>query len=259
MSVLNLGVQGAPGVITHFWAQETESHSLIRQLYRLASNHSQEDIVHHVWNAILRVYFPSIATAPNGQRWTVLLEPYRGPLHNLPIHRPDILVVRLQHRQVTSGINVVGRDFIWVECKPPSHDRPSGWKNVLVEAVGRLQDAHPTRVVPVIVAVGRRMMFFSWDPISTNNAVQLSIRSGHPHTLVWPLDRRLRPWTGPWVNQATGRIDLSRALEIDCLTTEIVNGQTVLTRRADLAQIELILVTIRNMTLQGTNSAYWSC
>ncbi|EER39935.1 predicted protein [Histoplasma capsulatum H143] len=249
MAAPNLGIiPTTQGVQIHFWNRNEEAHFLIRNLYHLPANHSQEDIVDHVWVAICRLYFPHTATGHNGTRWTVLWEAYRGPPHHLSEHKPNVLVVRLQPQQVVGGLRVYGRDYLWVECKPPSHDTPSGWKNLINEATERLNSAHPQRAVAVIVAIGCRMMAFWWDPTNTVVTPRMSIQAAHPQTVVWDLDPRLKSWfQGGWVDSATGRVDLSQALAVDCITEEIVNGQRMLRWRDELAEIEKLLVSIRHM------------
>ncbi|KAF2258232.1 hypothetical protein CC78DRAFT_479405, partial [Lojkania enalia] len=50
------------------------------------------------------------------------------------------------------------RDYLWVECKKATLDRPSSWKNVLEEAVIRLNSAHPNLNVFLIIAIGTKCM-----------------------------------------------------------------------------------------------------
>ncbi|KAK2813373.1 hypothetical protein FQN50_000688 [Emmonsiellopsis sp. PD_5] len=260
MAAPNLGVIPiVQGQQTHFWDPEQEAHSLITNFRRLAPNSAQEDIVDHVWAGICHTYFPHIATTPQGPRWAVLREPYRGPPGHLTAHKPNVLVVRLQPQPGPGGLQINRRDYLWVECKPPSHDKPSGWKDLINEATQRLASAHPQRRVSVIVAIGFKMMAFVWDPTIAPANPQLSIRATSPPTRIWPLDPHLRSWhTGGWVNPTTGRIDLSRALSVDCVTLQTVNGQRVLRWRNDLPRIEQVLVSVRVGALPGFNANHWS-
>src|SRR3954451_8153003 len=83
----------------------------------------------------------------NGPRWAIDREAYRGyPPLSPSQTKPDLIAIKLtvvpmQQPQVPQ---VVGRDFLWIECKAAAHDIPFGWKNVLQEAATRLSTAHPT-------------------------------------------------------------------------------------------------------------------
>ena len=36
------------------------------------------------------------------------------------------------------GGPIIKRDYLWIECKSPSHDKPPGWKDALSQAATRL-------------------------------------------------------------------------------------------------------------------------
>jgi hypothetical protein len=104
-----------------------------------------------------------------------------------------------------------------------------------------------------MIAVGWKCMFFVWDPVSTMQQKQLFVRpadNGQP----WPIDPRVKvPIYGLWFDPATGEICPNNAMTLDCFSSEVVNGQTLLSNRANLGLIEQILVRIQNTALQGQN------
>jgi hypothetical protein len=255
----SIGVTPAQGVTAHFWDRNEVANALIRRLYYLPANQADEDIVGHLWVAICRFYFPHTATGVNSPRWTILQGPYRGPPNQTNGHKPNAVAVRLQIQQGPSGIEVAGRDYLWLECKSSTHDTPSGWKDLINETTQRLVSAHPQRKVAVVVAIGLRMMSFLWDPTHTVMGPQLSIRAAHPDTTIWYLDGRLKSWAGSaWVTPS-GLIGLSQALNADCITQVIVNGHSLPSHWADLMTIEASLLSIRGMEFTGLNSSHWSC
>lgn len=140
----------------------------------------------------------------------MLLDPYRETQHNLSEHNSKVLVVRLNYLPPT-GNTFAQCDYLWIECKPSAQDSPSGWKNLLNETTRRLDDAHLTRQIFVIAAIGPKLMAFVWDPNTTVQCPQLTIQAASPQSLVWSLDARLKGFMGHWVDGTTGRIDLGQA------------------------------------------------
>ncbi len=59
------------------------------------------------------------------------------------------------------------RDFLWVECESADKDTPDGWKDFIGEAVTRLDSAHPTRELFVVLAIGLKWIYLAWDPLNT--------------------------------------------------------------------------------------------
>jgi len=174
----------------------------------------------HMWGAIVAQYYGSVAVNQNAPRWNVMREAYRGLMPINPSQRkPDVAVVA--HFTVPPAghiFNLQHRDSLWVECKAPNKDTPSEWKNLVNEAVVRLNNSHPTRQLFLIFAIGIKAMVFLWDPVTpaVPGAVGLFIR-GHGH--IWALDRRILPINASqWCNVATGEVDPSQALVLDCWT-----------------------------------------
>ena len=87
-----------------------------------------------MWSAIIAHYFVSIAVNPNVPRRNVIREPYRGlmPL-NSSQRKPDMAAVVAHFMPPLAGqnFNLQHRDALWVECKAPDKDTPSGWKNLM--------------------------------------------------------------------------------------------------------------------------------
>ncbi|KAJ2898297.1 uncharacterized protein MKZ38_004022 [Zalerion maritima] len=105
----------------------------------------------------------------NKKQYQILREAYRGLPPAAPYGvKPDVIVVRLQNIQQLPGQPPQSneRDILWIECKAPSLDVPHEWNRVLNEAVGRLDVAHPTRRVYLILAIGLKWMPFLWDPVA---------------------------------------------------------------------------------------------
>ncbi|KAK4233454.1 hypothetical protein C8A03DRAFT_38832 [Achaetomium macrosporum] len=164
---------------THFWTQGTASHSKIAVLGNLGPNYAQEDVVCHAWTAILVEYF--VRLLPLGPHsYSIDTQAYRGPNASQPNqHKPDVVVVKMQTtvNPAAGGAppRTVSRDILWVECKAPNHDTPSGWKDLIEEASDRLVDAHPNRMLFLIVGIGLKWMIFKWDPIGGANASPLQV------------------------------------------------------------------------------------
>lgn len=56
-------------------------------------------------------------------------------------------------------------DHLFIENKPPSHDKGFSWKDLIFEACGRLQSVcGNTYDAYLICAVGLKFMIFYWDP-----------------------------------------------------------------------------------------------
>jgi len=83
--------------------------------------------------------------------------PYRGyPPVNPSQIKPDLITVKLIATQALQNQppQNISRDFLWIECKAASEDKPHSWKNVLNEATTRLQIAHSTQLVFLMIAIG---------------------------------------------------------------------------------------------------------
>lgn len=143
------------------------------------------------WEAICHMYFPQSARTAGGVKYLVRRDAYRGPPAAPSSQKPDVVVVELATPQVgPDGLpRSRKRDILWVECKAPERDQPGAWKTVLNEATKRLNAAHPTRNVWLIVASGLKWMVFYWDP-STVRAQPLQVKSAQAG-LYWPLDPRI--------------------------------------------------------------------
>jgi hypothetical protein len=228
-------------------------------LYSRGIGYSQEDVVWHAWGEICALYFPKIATPPNGPRWSIDREAYRGFAQNVSHTKPDLIAVKLvpAPQQINPLPSFRSRDYVWIECKPASEDSPSGWKNVLSEAIGRLEVAHPNRAVYLVIAVGSKCMFFLWDP-SGNQQPQHFLRNSNTGE-DWMIDARISSVIdGPWFDRNTGRIRPELAMTLDCFSEEIVNGRRVLRNRVYLSTIEQVLVGIQNSVLiQGFNPLHF--
>lgn len=174
-----------PGIATwspHFWEPSTTACRNIGRIYTKGPAYTNEGVVWNAWNAILIIYFPQNATTANGISWSIEWEAYRGlpPTQNSSQTKRNVIAVRLNPTQVPQGQvpQIEGRDFLWVECKAASHDKASGWKDVLNESVTQLAHAHSTRPLYLIIAVGWKCMFFLWDPIGmVQQQSQCRIRS----------------------------------------------------------------------------------
>lgn len=105
-----------------------------------------------------------MTSTPTRLRWAIDREAYWGYLPLGPSHtKPDLVAVKMI--QIFPGqldllprINL--RDFLWIECKAAMEDTPSRWKNALVEAATRLDTAHLTRAVFLIIAIGWKTINF---------------------------------------------------------------------------------------------------
>lgn len=225
----------------------------------LGVHQAEDNLGAHIWDAICGVYFPRFSATPDEDKWSVRRLAWRGPPDRLDEYRPTLVATKLRTQPGVDRLMLYCRDYLWVECKPFTHDTPDGWKDLIDETVGELDSAHPNRDVAVVVAIGLRMMAFWWSPSRAAISPQMSIQAAQPRATVWHLDQRLKCWpSGGWVDQTTGRIDLSEALTIDCLSEPVVDGYGATTRRNDLRHVEQIIESVRQTSLPAWNSAHWA-
>jgi hypothetical protein len=213
--------------------------------------------------AILIIYFPQNATTPNGISWSIEQEAYRGlpPTQNPSQTKPDVIAVRLNPIPVPQGQvpQIEGRDFLWVECKAASHDKASGWKDVLNESVMQLAHEHSTRPLYLIIAVGWKCMLFLWDPIGiVQQQPQYQICS-EDKTKQWAIDTRIKAIRStPWVNMLSGEIIPRNAMELDSWTlAPAAAGTNVLANGNNLGIIEPVPPCSSNYT--SPSLRYESC
>lgn len=180
----------------HFWDPTTSAYAKVSIIYNKGALYNYEDVVWHAWGEICDLYFPKVATIPTGPRWSIDREAYRGyPPKDPSQIKPDLIAIKLTPGQTQPGQvpQFNSRDYLWIECKAASEDRPSGWKNVLIEAATRLIVAHPNRVVFLIIAVGWKCMYFVWDPTgSIQGQRQLFLRPSN-NAQPWMIDPRIKP------------------------------------------------------------------
>jgi len=238
-----------PPTLRHFWDRDTAAFTGILHVLNKGPRYDQEDVVQHMWNAIFNLYYGSIAVHPFAPRWTVIREPYRGlPPLNLSQKKPDVVAVVAKFQQ---AIGLQHRDTVWVECKAPNHDTPSRWKNLINEATVRLNNAHPTRRLFIIFAVGLKLMVFLWLPQAAGG-VGLTIR-GHGRN--WTLDPRIQPLhPSPWYNAAAHEVVISQAIVLDCFTR--TPGGT-LQNWPMLQWLHSFLIFTSQVTFPGMNPGIW--
>lgn len=207
-----------------------------------------------MWGAIIAHYHRSIAVNPMGPRWHVIREAYRGLIPFNPSQKKPDVVAALAYftaQPAAQNFTLQHRDGLWVECKAPNKDIPSGWKDLMSQAAVRLNTSHPTRQLYLIFAIGLRAMVFEWDPV-TPGAVGLIIR-GKGHT--WTLDHRIRLINpSPWHNAATQEVDPNKALVLDCWTT---TPGGVLRNWQMLLWLHRFLVGSSQMVFPGMNPGVW--
>lgn len=154
---------------SHWWDANTAAQNAVLDLKDVGPGHSKEDVTWKAWESILSLYFPTYAATPDGVKYMIRREAYRSLVYQPESTRPDVVVVKLSDprpnadgynrlvRPVNSLLNriersnavprSVKRDILWVECKAPNHDSPGLWADLMLEAVERLEDAHPDRNV----------------------------------------------------------------------------------------------------------------
>jgi hypothetical protein len=245
--------------LLHFWDRTTSAFSKIAIIYNRGANYNQEDVVCHAWGEICDLYFPKVAATDTAPRWAVDREAYRAfpPLEPSQV-KPDLIVVKLMPiipNEPNLLPYITSRHFLWIECKAATEDTPSGWKNALAEATTRLDIAHSTRIVYLIIAVGWKCAFFVWDPINILPRPHIFIRPVSNQQL-WLIDQRIKALVNfTWVDNLSGEFNPSGALELECFWNVVENGLPVLANHRKLATIEQFLVYIQNSALQGLNPA----
>ncbi|KAK4095893.1 hypothetical protein N658DRAFT_502184 [Parathielavia hyrcaniae] len=249
----------------HFWDPHTADAMKIQGLLELGPTYQQEDVVWQVWSRLLERYFPA-DPGPQGQGvYTVDREPYRGPPGAVSTVRPDHVVLRLLRAvnpppPAPQVPQIHRRDILWVECKAPNHDTPGQWNLLITEAAGRLREAHPTRNLFLITAVGLKWMFFKWDPANVNPLQVLA----HNVNQAWTIpcqelcfDPTLLGQRHVVQNNATGAldtVDTRRAYTLDCVTlgqnNMPVHGQ-------DLILAVNCFAHVQNTAFPGYNPAHF--
>lgn len=251
----------AAPAVNHFWEIEEAAALKIAKIAEKGDNHPYEDVVWHAWDKIPRPYFPERAGTAAGPRYSIEREAYRGPPGGPLEHKPDVIVVRISNVQQAAGQRPIAaeRDVLWIECKASVHLRASGWHTVLLEAVQRLDSAHPDRVVFLILAVGLKWMPFKWDPLNPLSAAQKLEMLTENGQEVWAdIDRRIRPVVlsqqpnSPQPYIKDGRfIDTARAYTLNYWDLD-ANGD--ITHFADLQLLETLFNYIQGTAvLHGFN------
>lgn len=219
-------------------------------------------MVWHAWDEICRVYFPRQTLRPTDARWSIEREAYKGPTSALFGTKPDIIVVKLLQYILPPGqppgqppARFVSRDYLWIECKAASEDSPSGWKNALDEAAERLIEAHPSRTIFLIIAVGWKCITLIWDPTNqVTNQPQFFIRSANG-SRIWTIHRSFKTaLLYSWIDIVSGEISTFRAMTLDCWSIRHDSqGQSFLTNSDNLSTIERFLIGIETTPLNGSN------
>ncbi|KAH7308991.1 hypothetical protein B0I35DRAFT_463864 [Stachybotrys elegans] len=244
---------GVPGLV-HYWDPTAEPYRRVVKVANVGPWHNQEDVVSHMWNAILSHYFPSTAAPGLPFQWIVGREPSRGPAAPVS-ERIKVTMSVLAPGPSGTLANDVERDYIWVECKAPSRDEPFEWKGAFDEAARRLDVAYRDREMFVIVAIGLKYIKLYWDgprKLPLPGCKILGWRADR-----WALDDRFKAPVGllrlsPYVNQATGDIDTSRALSLDFWTRGGPDGRPL--NHGACTNLELFFQDIRTMIkLPGVN------
>lgn len=176
--------------------------------------------------------------------YDVVVQPYRGiPLDDNWKTRPDVVTVRIHQAIQQQGGQVakVNRDLISVECKAPSKDQPSEWKNVMNKAVKRLDMTHRTISLFLILNVGLKWLIFYWNPTNPAVAGQHLRIINAAGTETWDVDPRIH--APPGINgdhiDQNNVIHATRAKSLDCFSlTQQAGGLPVLAYQNDLNFLE---------------------
>lgn len=255
---------------SHFWDLEEAASLRIAALDEAGPNYTLQDLVWRAWEHILDVYFPRRAAQPGGMRYEIDREAYRGaPPNSTWQHKPDVIVVRISNVTAQPGqrLTAVKRDLLWVECKAPILSTPYDWKQVMNEALGRLEQAHgrnapggPRRVF-FILATGMYWMHFLYDPTrgpANSNPTPLSVLTADQQGL-WPVNDDVYPVPGlasRHIVQASNGgliIDTSRAHTLDYWSLDS-SGQNI-RHMADLQLVESFLALVQTTPYNGSNPA----
>lgn len=133
------------------------------------------------------------------------------------------------------------------------------------QAVTRLNRLHPTQKVYFILSLGLRWMMFCWDPLNpapSGKNLRMMDASGHEQK-PRDIDPCVRPVQTAGVTQVihgqdlieNGMIYTDRAKTTDCITTAIVNGETVLKYQDDLNFLEHCLLHVAGVKFVGDNES----
>lgn len=207
----------------------------------------------NAWSAILHVFFPDRAPMPDGVKYDIPREAYRGPNpKRLSKTRPDIIVVKSAPGEDDENrLRRQRRDILWVQCKAPCSDRPSQWKTLIEEAAGRIKAAHLNRMVYIIVAIGSKWtrIVFKWDPQNQQPRLQVL---AHDRGSAWEImDARIA--NVPIHNQSPV-IQLKPGDPFDLIDTEQAFS---LADAQGRQRLETFLVGIRSAHFLGSNPGYF--
>lgn len=201
-------------------------------------------------------------------RYEIDREAYRGLPPDQPWqHKPDVVVVRLTNVQQQPGQRPtsVKRDLLWVECKAPTQNAPHGWKDVMGEAMGRLEQAHGRnanggpRKVYFVLAIGMFWMPFVYDPTlpQGSNQTPLNILKADGQN-TWPVHEdvypiNLGPGATPHIIAAPNGslfVDTRRAYSLDYWT---LDQQGAVLHLNELQLLELFITAVQNAQYTGVN------
>ncbi|CAG9973285.1 unnamed protein product [Clonostachys byssicola] len=216
---------GVPGFV-HYWEPITATYSDVVKLASFGPNSPREDAVRHTWDDMLHHYFPG-----SGLPFKWKQKPSRGVEKRVSSKRLDIIAVKVAMSGTMSGLPPgpsgilaldIERDYLWVGYREPNRDVPFEWKDALLQTGRRLHVAHPNRDLFVIIGVGLKYLKLYWNGsasvVDAPSCTVLKDGAGE-----WPLDPRFRMPPGliagtPYLNQATGQIDTTKALSLDFWT-----------------------------------------
>ncbi|KAH8717011.1 hypothetical protein GQ44DRAFT_762436 [Phaeosphaeriaceae sp. PMI808] len=244
----------------HFWTQGTTTYFKINDLNHGIINDipgaQYERPITNLWAAICRVYFQNTTIIPGGPVWAIDIQIISKSTDDMGARIPDIVKVK----PISARPTTQEREYLWVECNKAALDTPCGWKDALEEAAIRLNAAHASHDIFLIIAIGTKCMLLVWNPLNTIQQPQLSIQSnqagmeGAPPP-IWQADPRVKFIQGArWADQLTGRVDTSQAYKLGCSTMTPVDlpggdQEQVLACGNEMGLIEAYLVGISNMVV----------
>lgn len=197
-----------------------------------------------------------------GTKYRVIVHPDRSiPLTSDNSRSTDIVVVLMVHIVTpppAKRLQVHKRDMLWVECKASEDDVSHTWKDVMGEAVIKLQVAHPNRPLYLILNVGLHWMIFWWDP-SQPAAPGQHLRIAKARDAgYWDVDPRVHsPLAGnipfnantpPLYIDNNRVIHTDQAVSLDCMTH---TAQGTRQYQRDLEFLEICIQTMYDTVAAG--------
>lgn len=127
----------------------------------LAQKAFNEEPVQIMWNMILTTWFPAIGS----QVFKVAIKSPSLASNG----EPDgiVIEVRFVGGRPRDSTGLEEWQIFMVECKPPDHDTPTGWRDATEQLDDYLlANTNPSRKLFAAIAIGTRVIVYQWERVN---------------------------------------------------------------------------------------------